>query len=143
MTGEGHSCVFEVLPSDLCLPGHKWHVSDFTINACLSMTTVARPLSAGTTTRLVSLRSSLRAFDSAVAKLVLVDLALLRMPITWARALSVTSWGAPVHRKTSSVQKKISNLGICLGGRAKLRSLARTDVWGCGRKVDYPLVGRG
>ena len=50
--------------------------------ACLSMTTVARPLSAGTTTRLVSLRSSLRAFDSAGARLVLVDLALLRIPIT-------------------------------------------------------------
>ena len=29
------------------------------------------------------------------------------------------------------MQDTISAVGICLGGRAKLRPLARTDVWGC------------
>ena len=50
-----------------------------------------------------------------------VDLALLRTPITWVRALSVTSYGAPAHLRASLVQETISDVGICLGGRAKLR----------------------
>ena len=54
--------------------------------------------------------------------------------------MSVTSWGAPVHCKTSLVQKTILNLGICLGGRANLRPLARTDVSGCVRVLEERLT---
>ena len=95
------------------------------------MNTVARPLSAGTTVRLVSLQSSLRASDSAGGRLGPTDLALLRIPMTWVRALLVVSCGAPALLRAASVQVTISAVGICLGGRAKSRPLARTDVWGC------------
>ena len=53
------------------------------------MTTVARPLSVGIIIRLVSLRSSLRALDSAGERLVLGNLAVLRIPTTWVWALFV------------------------------------------------------
>ena len=89
---------------------------------------MARPLSAGIIIRLVSLRSSLRALDSAGERLVLGDLALLRIPTTWVRALAVISCGAPALLRAVSVQVTISAVGICLGGRAKMRPLARTDV---------------
>ena len=56
------------------------------------------------------------------------DLALLRIPTTWVRALFVISCGAPALLRAVSVQVTISAVGICLGGRAKLRPLARTDV---------------
>ena len=99
--------------------------------ASLSMTTVARPLSAGTIVRLVSLRSSLRALDSAEGRLGPTDLALLRIPMTWVLALSVVSCGAPALLRAASVQFNYLCCGYLLGGRAKLRPLARTDVWGC------------
>ena len=92
------------------------------------MTTVARSLSAGIVIRLVSLRSSLRALDSAGERLVLEDIALLRIPTTWVWALSVISCEAPALLRAVSVQVTISAVGFCLGERAKLRPLARTGV---------------
>ena len=51
--------------------------------------------------------------------------------MTWVRALSLVPCGATALLRAASVQVTISAVGICLGGRAKLRPLARTDVWGC------------
>ena len=51
--------------------------------ASLSITTVARSLSAGIIIRLVSLRSSLRALDSAGGRLMLGNVVLMRIPTTW------------------------------------------------------------
>ena len=56
---------------------------------------MARSLSAGRITRLVSWRSSLRAFDSSGLRLGAEGFALLRTPMIWVRALSMTS----VHPK--------------------------------------------
>ena len=76
------------------------------------MTTVARPLSAGTIVRLVSLQSSLRALNWAD----ITDLALLRIPMTWVRALSLVPCEAPALLRAASVQVTISAVRICLGG---------------------------
>ena len=89
------------------------------------MATGARPLLAGTIVRLVSLRSSLRAFNWAGGKLGLTDLALLRIPMTWVWALSVVSCGALALLRAVSVQVTTSAVGICLGERAKLRPVSQ------------------
>ena len=69
-----------------------------------------------------------KVLDSTGERLVLGDLALLRIPMTWVRALSVISCEALALLSAVLVQVAISTVEICLGGRAKLRPLARTDV---------------
>ena len=69
-----------------------------------------------------------KVLDSTGERLVLGDLALLRIPMTWVRALSVISCEALALLSAVLVQVAISAVEICLGGRAKLRPLARTDV---------------
>ena len=61
-------------------------------------------------------------------RLVLGDLALLRIPTTWVRALSMITCEALALLRAVSVQQTISAAGICLGGRAKWRPLVRTDI---------------
>ena len=69
-----------------------------------------------------------KVLDSTGERLVLGDLSLLRIPMTWVRALSVISCEALALLRAVLVQVAISTVEICLGGRAKLRPLARTDV---------------
>ena len=104
------------------------------------MTTVARPLSAGMISRLVSLRISLRGLDSEEDQLELVGLALLRVPLIWVRALSEASGGVLALWRVSSAQTTISGIGVCFGGRAYLWPLARTDVWGCFSSLEARLT---
>ena len=79
---------------------------------------MARPLSAGRITRLVSWRSSLRAFDSSGLRLGAEGFALLRTPMIWVRALSMTSGVAWVLLRASSALATILEVGICFEGRA-------------------------
>ena len=73
---------------------------------------MARPLSVGIIIRLVSLRSSLRALNSAGERLVLGDLAVLRIPTTWVWALSVISSEALALLRAVSMQVTISAVGF-------------------------------
>ena len=56
-----------------------------------------------------------------------VFLALLRVPMTWEQALSVTSSGRWARLRASSTEATILGVGIFFGATAKLSPFARTD----------------
>ena len=97
------------------------------MQSCLSMMTMATPLSAVKTMQSLSLFTSLKAKFWALVRLGLGGWEDLRTLLISALSSSASCWPRLVQAVSMAVI--YSKLGGCLGETAKLGPLARTDLW--------------